>query len=234
MTDIAIVLTGTIIPNASFTVHSDWKIRRREYLAAIDYYSQYAPVFFLENSQYDFSNDSDFAKRDGVHYRKFMPSTGRERGKGYQEFEMLQNWLLAESDVPARFFKVTGRYRLENVKSIVSECLRQPHVGMRIDQFRRRRYAQSRIFCVDTKFFLSYLMNCYLDCDDRTGAWIERILFRWLLPHSSQCEFFLTEPAYEGVDGSTGHVIRQSRLRHIARTMLRRVNAQVDRTYLYV
>ena len=50
--DIAIVLTATIIPNSILTEHSDFILRRAEYLKAIEYYKKYANVFFLENSSY--------------------------------------------------------------------------------------------------------------------------------------------------------------------------------------
>lgn len=43
--NMAIVLTGTIIPNTKVT-HSDWRQRRKEYIHALKYYSRYAPVFF--------------------------------------------------------------------------------------------------------------------------------------------------------------------------------------------
>lgn len=231
--ELAIVLTGTIIPNASYTSHADWRVRRGEYLQAIKYYSNYGPVFFLENSHYDIFGDVDFSRLDNVHYRKFPPSSCPERGKGYQEFEMLQNWLLHEEIVPDRFIKVTGRYCLVNFRSIVLECATGCHVRMRVDQFTRGKYAQTRVFCAETGFFLRNLMNCYYDCDDAKGAWIERVLYKWLLPHDAQCEFFVTEPIYDGVDGSTGRVIHRNWFRYLARTVLRRVNRQVDRTYLY-
>ncbi|MBK6799323.1 MAG: hypothetical protein IPG76_21700 [Acidobacteria bacterium] len=39
--------------------------------------------------------------------RKFPLSASREKGKGYQEFEMLDSWIISEFDIPGRWIKIT-------------------------------------------------------------------------------------------------------------------------------
>ena len=113
--DLAIVLTGTIVPSAPFTVHNDPRIRRREYLEAIRFYSEFAPVYFLENSPYPLGDDAEFNQFPNVRLRQRPLSTKPERGKGYQEFEMIDGWLLNEPQPPRRWVKITGRYLYRNL-----------------------------------------------------------------------------------------------------------------------
>ena len=97
MVNCAIVLTGTIVPNSNFTTYTNPQVRRAEYLAAIHYYSGFAPVYFLENSAYDLASDPEFISSEDVAIRKFPVSKFAERGKGFQEFEMLDAWLNQKS-----------------------------------------------------------------------------------------------------------------------------------------
>ena len=73
---IPIVLTGTIVPNAIKTVHRNWKVRRNEYLEAITYYKKFSKVYFIENSHYDISHDSEFSSDERFKYFKFATANG--------------------------------------------------------------------------------------------------------------------------------------------------------------
>ncbi|MCY7369077.1 MAG: hypothetical protein LH474_13100, partial [Chamaesiphon sp.] len=57
-TEIPIILTGTIIPNTNVRLqHINPEQRRKEYLDCINYYRNFAPVYFLENSSYPVEED---------------------------------------------------------------------------------------------------------------------------------------------------------------------------------
>ena len=87
-TTIPLVLTATIVPNDALGSHVDWQMRRREYLAALEFYRAASTVYFLENSSYDLLADRDFCELEGVALRKFEPSPDTQYGKGYLEFEL--------------------------------------------------------------------------------------------------------------------------------------------------
>ena len=108
-----IVLTGTIIPDAIKTVHRNWKVRRNEYLGAIRYYKKFSKVYFIENSHYDISHDGEFSSNERFQCFKFGASEEFERGKGYQEFQMLDEFVKAGLEENS-FIKVTGRYIYKN------------------------------------------------------------------------------------------------------------------------
>ncbi|HEX5398089.1 MAG TPA: hypothetical protein VFY06_03470, partial [Verrucomicrobiae bacterium] len=100
--ELPIVLTATIIPNAPGAVAVDPQTRLAEYLRVAQFCRQFAPVFFLENSSYPLERHPEFAESPRFRVRRFPPSASPERGKGFQEFEMLDAWLASEPQPPAR------------------------------------------------------------------------------------------------------------------------------------
>lgn len=231
--ELAIVLTATIIPNAAFTVHADPAVRRREYLEAIRFYRQFAPVYFIENSAYRLIDDPDFREADGLMVRKQPVSTARERGKGYQEFEMLDAWLASEPAPPRRWIKITGRYLYLNFGALLADC-RQSAARMIIDQCPRSGKARGYLFCVETEFYRERLTGIFRECDDEAGEWVEHALYRRLagLP-ASDVRLFAEEPRLQAISGSTGESISATPLKFAAKRMLRRVNRVFDQQYLW-
>src|ERR1043165_2179358 len=120
--DIAIILTGAIIVSPGSTAVEDAALRRRQYLASVRFYVQFAPVYFLENSGYDLLADADFASVPGLHLRQIAAQESEHRGKGYREFHALDMWYGDEPRPPARILKITGRYLVANIADILEEC----------------------------------------------------------------------------------------------------------------
>ena len=119
-TEIPIVLTGTIIPNTNIRMkHLDAEKRRKEYLNCINYYRNFAPVYFLENSSYPVEEDLEFTSIPNVEIRKFPVSSFPEKGRGFQEFEMIDSFIKNEKNIPNKFLKITGRYFYTNIKDIL-------------------------------------------------------------------------------------------------------------------
>jgi hypothetical protein len=232
--DLAIVLTGTIVPNAPFTAHNDPQARRQEYLSALRFYSQFAPVYFLENSIYPLSDDAEFHQLANVMIRQLPPSKSPERGKGYQEFEMIDGWLLSESQPPPRWIKITGRYFYRNFAELLADCRPQHKAEMIIDRCARFQSARTCLFYVVTDFYLQHIAGVFHRCDDERGDWIEHVVYRQLasLP-SSNTRVFFVEPHLTAISGSTGSYMQSKPIQYFLKQTLRRLNCRLDQRRLW-
>lgn len=200
---IPIILTGTIIPNAIKTVHRNWKVRRNEYLDTIRYYKKFSKVYFIENSYYDLSHDSEFSNDEKFQYFKFEASEQFERGKGYQEFQMLDEFVKHKLNEDC-FVKVTGRYIYKNFGDLFSFLIRnKDKYDLIIDAFIRSKTARTSLFYVKKNAYLKRLQDSYLEMDDSVGVWAEHIIYRALKNFSSYT-FFPKVPILNATSGSTG------------------------------
>jgi hypothetical protein len=232
--EIPIVLTATIIPNQVVAAESNPETRLAEYLNALQFYRQFAPVIFLENSGYPLERHPEFAETARLRVKKFAPSANPERGKGYQEFEMLDAWLAAEPQLPARWLKISGRYQLHNIAAILGECRTESRGELIIDQTARTGLSRTYSFCVNTDFYRQQLAGLYQQCDDRTGEWIERVLFRKLKTTAAgEVRLFVTQPRITAIAGSSGVAFPSGRGQWLCKQMLRNLNRLVDRKYLW-
>ncbi len=203
---IPFVLTGTIIPNAVPTVHSDAQQRRNEYILAIRHYLGFGPVYFLENSDYPVLEDSFFTTTPGLQTIQHPKPKETIRGKGYQEFEMLDAFVSNHSQVDT-FIKITGRYVYTNIGNIAPRMAEQLEgVGMVIDLMARKQMAITSLFAVSRHFYSRHVMNTYLDMDDRRGQWAEYILYNRIRT-TRDSTFPQPSPILQAVAGSTGKTI---------------------------
>ena len=234
--ELKIVLTGTIIPNAPGAAASTPETRLTEYLQVLKFCQQFAPVIFLENSGYPLQQHAEFADTARLRVRQFPPSTQPQRGKGYQEFEMLDAWLASEPPPPARWLNITGRYHVTNLGALLAECRREIKHALLIDQLAKQCFARTHLFCVTTAFYQERIKNLYQQCDDDRGEFIEHVLFRALEKISpGQVRIFKTQPDFLARLGSTGNTLPSGSLQWFAKQCLRRVNHLVDeRRLLYV
>ena len=174
-----LLITGTIKQNVVLTIPEDPAFRRQRYLDSLLFYSEMFedPIFFLENSGYDFSGDDEFEKllrSRSIELLAFPRSVETTRGKGYQEFEMIDSAVQRIAKRHETFIKITGRYYVTNLKHITSKMDSE----IIIDLNRRFKIAFTSVFVCSTQFYLSKLLGKYELVDDAKGAWIERILFR--------------------------------------------------------
>jgi hypothetical protein len=223
--NIPIVITGTIIPNAAFVKHSDPLVRRDEYLKSIKFYSKFGKVFFLENSEYDLLSDKDFAEIEGLVICKFSPSKGYLKGKGYQEFEMIDKWISSHTDIPQRWIKISGRYRYINFKKIYEECYRNNSKSkMIIDQSLRTKMSYTQIFYIETVFYKEKIFNLYQESDDQQNKWIEHIIYNVLkeaIP--TEISRFYLQPNLQVISGTSGKSANNI-FKHSSKTLLRQIN----------
>ena len=187
--DVAIVLTGTIIPQTRYVKYTNWQKRREEYLAAIRYYRQFGSVFFVENSDYDLANDADFQQLEDVHYMQIEPDTNREHTIGYQEFHMLDAWVQGVSESPRAFIKVSGRYILDNFAQIYEECCYTEHdILINLQGF--QHWAITYVFYSTVKAYRQHILGKYRYCNVYVD--IEEILYQYFRDHfkANYCIFY--------------------------------------------
>ena len=148
---------------------------------------------------------------------------------------MLNVWISTEQNLPASWLKITGRYIVQNIAAILAECARiPPECRMVIDQIGRARLARTQLFWVQTDFFRSHLSGLYQQCNDATGDWIERVLFRSLgQMDASSAKSFGTQPRLSGTWGSTGRRMNPGFFPFFVKACLRRINRLFDARYLW-
>ncbi len=232
--ELSIVLTATIVPNVTGASSMNPESRLAEYRRVLQFCQQFAPVIFLENSRYPLEQHPEFADSSRLQVRRFPPSASSERGKGYQEFEMLDAWIDFESQPPARWLKITGRYQALNLGTILAECQREQEHVMLIDQLARLRLARTYLFYCTTAFYRERMAGLYRQCDDRNGDWIERVLYRELeKPPCPPVRFFKTQPRLRASAGSTGNPFPTGKFQWLAKQSLRRINRLMDERRLW-
>jgi hypothetical protein len=178
MKDRCIIITGTIIPNVTIFEPDNPQIRQKQYLDVLWFYQKKfsEPIYFLENSSYDFSNDDNFNKLfdSGIQLIKFPLSNKINEGKGYQEFQMIEQFIRESSSDYSSFVKITGRYKFHNIKNLIDIS----HNGLVIDIYRRYKWAVTNIFCSTYDFYHKYLLNIYSEVNDSLGQSIERRIYK--------------------------------------------------------
>jgi hypothetical protein len=232
---VAIVLTGTIIPNTTNQLqHLDPNVRRSEYLASIKFYSQFAPVYFLENSTYSLSEDTDFQHLNNTFIKKLPVSTTPEKGRGFQEFEMIDHWLNNEPAAPAKILKITGRYIYENIQDILTECHHNLTASLLINQYRLSGFTESAIFCVTTAYYQQQISGLYQECDDRTGWFIEKALHQRLQSVKANiCQRFEQSLVCTGIEGFSGQEMRSDWRDRINQNVAT-ISYMLDKKYLWL
>jgi hypothetical protein len=230
-----IVLTGTIIPNTTNKLqHRDPKARKNEYLTAINFYSQFASVYFLENSSYLLAEDQDFQNIPNVFIRKISMSQSPEKGRGFQEFEMIDKWLSNEIDPPVKWLKITGRYIYENVQNILSECVNNLTLDLLINQYRLSKFTESAIFFITTDYYQQQISGLYNECDDRTGWFIEKALHKRLQSVDTQvCQRFQNSLICTGIEGFSGKKMRRN-WRNRVNQNVATISYLLDKKYLWL
>ncbi len=225
-----VLITGTIVPNAPNLLQSDTQRRRDEYLAALRFYREALdlPIFFLENSSYDVEADKELQDLfdQGIELMKFSPSAHPEKGKGYQEFEVLDNAVMLLPEKYSSFIKITGRYIVENIKALAS----LPVNGLMADLHRKMEVTITGCFISDREFYSDQIAGLFKDCNDDKGEWIEKVLYRNIKQKDlwAQVDLFPENPIYKGVPGSHDGTLERHplkmKLRNAERKVLRALN----------
>jgi|SRR6185437_5167548 len=223
----ALLITGTIVPNSNFVAHTNVEQRRKEYYDSLLLYSdnfKEDDLYFLENSSYDFSTDNEFQKMFAdkkITLLKFPVSNKFNQGKGYQEFEMLDAAIEKLSILYNSFIKITGRYKVMNLKQLVDfEC-----EGLMADFHKKLMVAQTNVFYVSGSFYNSYLKGLYLQVDDSKGVYIEKIVYDKIQSEKleQKVRLFSVNPIIVGISGSYGGTLNRNKIKMKIRNVERKL-----------
>jgi hypothetical protein len=225
----ALLITGTIVPNSNFVTHTDASKRRDEYYTSLLFYAgnfKNEDLFFLENSNYDFSNDHAFQEmlaNNKITLLKFPVSDKFDQGKGYQEFEMLDAAADSLFGKYRSFIKITGRYKVLNLKPITD----YPCKGLTADSHKKFAVTQTNVFYVNADFYRRHIKGLYKQVDDSKGTYIEKIVYQ-KIQIEKDVQLFAENPIITGISGSYGGTLNRNktkmRLRNIERKVLRLFN----------
>lgn len=200
------VLTGTIVPNAVPTAHGNVQQRHDEYMQAIRHYLDFGPVYFIENSGYPVLEEPFFTGTPGLTTFAYPRSAFTARGKGYQEFEMLDAFVRDRLREDA-FVKVTGRYVYKNIGALTAWMRKRlPGSGIVIDLKRRDKQAIVSLFAVSKAFYVQHLMGSYRDMDDPARLWAEYVLYP-RIKRAGTAVFLRPAPLLRAVTGSMGNAV---------------------------
>lgn len=223
----ALLITGTIMPNSNFVTHTNIEQRRQEYIDAIKYYaSQFSgnDIYFIENSSYDFNNDEQFLKlfkEKKIILLKFPVSNNFLEGKGYQEFEMLDQTVEKLASKYNHFIKITGRYKVLNLKELI--CVNCDN--MIADSHRKHKVTQTNVFYFSSQFYLNNLKGLYLKANDSEGKFIEHVVYEQLISKNllQRINLFHKNPIITGFSGSYGGTLHRNKYKMILRNIERKV-----------
>jgi hypothetical protein len=230
---VSIVLTATIRVFPGSVKLCEETTRRQQYLSALRFYAQHTKVYFIENSGYPLDADVEFTGIPNVHLRSLPPAEWNEKGKGYLEFKSLDHWYDTEVSPPMRFVKITGRYVIENIDMLLSECRSVKNDVVLADQCRRGGLTFTSYFSVSWEGYKKYFQGIYAYADDNAEIWIEHVVYKVLKARKANCRIFLHEPRLTGISGSTGLSLGTSHWKFLAQRIMRGANRLISRRELY-
>ncbi|SIP95847.1 hypothetical protein [Pseudacidovorax sp. RU35E] len=216
---IPLVLTGTITPRSILTAYANPTQRRNEYLLALRYYSEHAQVYFVENSGYQLNEDADFTSIPNCKLIELAPSDEFDKGKGFQEFLMLDNWIDQFGQNHKGFIKITGRYLVQNINKIIHDIQFGKKNKIIIERLASNLgVALTDVFYIATEQYNEHLKGCYKEANDKLGVYIEHVVgikIRDLL----NVEVFPNLPKKAGISGSTGQPLPEGMKKAIQRVI---------------
>jgi hypothetical protein len=227
-----ILLTATVNPAGPMVVQSNPQLRLSEYEQVLNFYAETLPqdIVLAENSDFDPAQSRVIQQhiRSGrVRFIAAPASTHPEKGKGYQEFEMLDRVVAQLADEYDSFVKITGRYHVTNAAQLIAEW----PAGVRIDRHRKMKVAITGFFHCRIDFYQKHLRGTFREADDEKGVFIEHVLYNKLaqLP-GDQVQLFHQNPDYRGVSGSHGNSMQRHplkmKLRNAERKLLKMAGKQ--------
>lgn len=146
------------------------------------------------------------------------------KGKGYQEFQMLDVFVKSMLTEDC-FVKITGRYIYSNFQQLYSSILaeRAQH-DILIDSFMVQKTAITSLFYIAREAYCRCLANSYLQMNDPAGVWAEHVVYR-ILKGEERKNFFAIVPRLV-LDGKPNDVdIAKLGMKGLQRWLLRRLSA---------
>lgn len=233
---LGIILTATIKPNVqggNFTEDE----RKDMYLSTLRYYATVIgkdyPIYLLENSNANLESiKEEFKDSLNLTIYQFRPDNedlyigfDNSKGKGFNEYLMIKKGLSCMDTPPdnqaiTHFLKITGRYPMLNICSIIGETENRGRDGILFmaDVKDTRLYemigidtlsshwGDSRFFMAEIDYYLKNLSDCYLEMNDyKEGQWAEHYILRLSREYRKDPRFkfrFKTQVRFAGVSGT--------------------------------
>jgi hypothetical protein len=160
----------------------DIQIRKQQYLDSIKFYLDKTklPVLFVENSGNDLSDS--FATEIKSKRLEILTFGGngfnKSLGKGYGEMLILEHAILfSKLFAKADFvFKITGRYKVLNVKSFINYFSQNQDIDLMINFKPDLSFADSRFWGANCLFFKDILLNYKAYVNDTNSIYFEHAL----------------------------------------------------------
>jgi hypothetical protein len=231
----AIILTATIIPNSIYTSHVNPENRLNDYITALKFYCNIFKkddVFFIENSEYDLDNNNLFNElKSTLKFKviRFPKSNEFDRGKGYQEFEMLQKTIELLKNEYNFYIKITGRYIIKNIYNITKNYKN----GYYIDLRTKTKAAEVYLLAFDIDSFNSNIFDAYKLVNDIQGIYIEQILFSNAINTKIKSKVHLFTPLLSGISGSNSIILKRNIVRVILRNFERVFNRLIGKNQFF-
>lgn len=223
----ALLITGTIVPNSNYVANSNRETRRKEYLDNLIYYTNTfanEDIYFLENSSFDFSMDNEFQelfRSKNIRLIKFPVSDKVNEGKGYQEFSMIDQAIELLSDRYTYFVKITGRYRVLNLKDLIENYKKD----FTVDSHKKSKVTETNVFIVKTSFYINYLKNKFILANDEQGIFIEHVVYNTIVQNQlwNYVSLFKLNPSIQGTSGSYGGTLSRNKYKMLVRSTERKI-----------
>lgn len=209
---VVMLLTATVnVKGMVFTSLQDIEIRKQHYVEAIKFYFDHTslPIIVSENTNFDFasllpqsmlqSGRLEFLFFDGNQFPKTY-------GKGYGELESI-NYAVNHSTLigpETRIIKVTGRYRIKNIKTFVKSVVRPNKNSCQAMYFKGQKKAFSGIFIFQKAFINEYLMANHELMNDSKGIYFEHVLATTYLQYVFDGNRYSLLPSYPRMLGISG------------------------------
>lgn len=177
-------MTATIRPNTAGVSRADVSDRLADYKKCIRFYIDQTrlPIYFLENSDYDLSQDADFKDFESTgrfHLLRIEPHPDSSKGKGFQEFYMLDGFVKNQLEVDM-LIKVTGRYIVKNIAGLIPQLT----APLNIDIHRKLKVAITGFFAIDKSVYLAYFYEKYTLAQNSNSVFRSNISFLILYSES--------------------------------------------------
>lgn len=231
----AVILTGTIIPNSVHTSHVDPLSRLEDYLKAIRFYCaelKNDDIFFVENSDFELEKNKQFEdlqKEFNIKVIRYPKSTEYSKGKGYQEFEMIQKIVEDLKNDYSFFIKITGRYRVINIKNLTENL----NSGYYIDLRQYWKISEAYLLAFDINAFNECIKDAYKSVYDERGVYIESILYAKIKERKYKSSLFPSTPILAGVSGSNSIVLKRNPIRKYLRNIERKLNRIIGKNEFF-
>lgn len=205
-----ILLTGCIDPGGMpFTNLQNLEVRKAQYVEAINFYLQNTTchVLFVENSGNDISADfAQSADRERLEFLTFHGNNfNKTLGKGYGEILILEHAVAHSEFVKRSAFicKITGRYKILNIKSLL-DFYNQERPQLMVLLGQRLNYSDSRLFFANSSFYEKIFFNYKDRVDDSKGVYFEHALCKAVLDAINQGYTYLPFKYKLRISGQSG------------------------------